>query len=85
MLVAYSYYEELQLGLGDRFLREVLDRYNDIRKHPQYYGFMDEQRLVRDVALKSFPYLAVYEIKDDAVIVYSIHHGHRHPDKRFRK
>ena len=31
---AYSYYEELQPGLGDRFLAEVLERYNEISKHP---------------------------------------------------
>jgi hypothetical protein len=36
-LEAYNYYEELQQGLGDRFLSEVLERYNDISKHPQYY------------------------------------------------
>ncbi len=41
-LEAYCYYEEKQPGLGDRFLSEVLERYNDISKHPEYYGFIDE-------------------------------------------
>jgi hypothetical protein len=31
---AYNYYEELQTGLGDRFLAEVLERYNEINRHP---------------------------------------------------
>ena len=52
---AYNYYEGLQPGLGDRFLAEVLERYNEISKHPQYYGFIDGQRIIRDVILKSFP------------------------------
>jgi len=41
-LEGYNYYEQLQQGLGDRFLSEVMERYNDISKHPQYYGFVDE-------------------------------------------
>ena len=35
---AFTYYEKLQPGLGDRFLTEVLERFNEISKHPQYYG-----------------------------------------------
>ena len=84
-LEAYNYYEGLQPGLGDRFLAEVLERYNDISKHPQYYGFIDEKRIIRDVILKSFPYLIVYEIKNDSVIIFSVHCTHKYPNKRFRK
>ena len=82
---AYNYYETLKPGLGDQFLEELLERFNEIRKHPRYYGFIDEQHLIRDVMLKSFPYLVVYEVEDDAVIIYPVHCGYRHPDKRFRK
>ncbi len=31
---AYNYYEEVQPGLGDRFLAELLVRFNEISKHP---------------------------------------------------
>ena len=84
-LEAYNYYEEIRQGLGDRFLSEVLERYKDISKHPQYYGFIDEQHTVRDVILKSFPYLVVYEIEKETVIIYSIHCTYKNPDKRFKK
>jgi|ERR1035437_3941516 hypothetical protein len=84
-LEGYNYYEQLQQGLGDRFLSEVLERYNDISKHPQYYGFVDEHHIIRDVILKSFPYLVVYEVEDDAVIIYAVHCTYKHPDKKFRK
>jgi len=39
---AFNHYEKIQLGLGDRFLAEVLKRFEEISKHPQYYGFIDE-------------------------------------------
>ena len=82
---AYEHYEKIQPGLGGRFLAEVLDRYKEISKHPQYYGFIDDQYMIRDVMLRSFPYQIVYEIEGDKVIIYSVHCSHRHPDKRFRK
>lgn len=81
----YNYYEEIQTGLGDRFLSELLVRFNEISKHPQYYGFIDSQNIIRDIKLKSFPYLIVYEIDAEKVIIYSVHCGYRHPEKRIRK
>lgn len=81
---AFNFYEKIQTGLGDRFLAEVLQRFEEISKHPQYYGFIDEQHMIRDVKLKSFPYLVVYEVDEDKIIVYSIHCCSKHPDKRFR-
>lgn len=82
---AYNYYEEIQSGLGDRFLAELLVRFNEISKHPHYYGFIDEQKIIRDIKLKSFPYLIVYEIEAETVIIYSVHCAYRNPDKRIRK
>ena len=82
---AYNYYENIQPGLGDRFLAELLVRFNEISRHPQYYGFIDEQKIIRDVKLKSFPYLVVYEIESEAVVIYSVHCAYRNPDKRISK
>ena len=82
---AYNYYDEIQPGLGDRFLAELLIRFNEISRHPHYYGFIDAQKIIRDVKLKSFPYLVVYEIESEAVVIYSVHCAYRNPDKRIRK
>jgi hypothetical protein len=82
---AYNYYETIQQGLGERFLAELLVRLNEISKHPQYYGFIDDQHIIRDVRLRNFPYLVVYEIENERVVIYSVHCTYRHPDKRFGK
>ena len=82
---AYNYYEKIQEGLGDRFLGEVLERYNRLNKHPQYYGFIDDQHKIRDVMLRSFPYQIVYENENENVIIYSVHNCSRNPEKRFTK
>ena len=80
---AYWYYESKQPGLGERFLEELLQRYFDISRHPEYFTFIDEQKIIRDIRLKHFPYLVVYEIIGDTVVVYSVHNCYRNPDKRF--
>ena len=49
--------------MGDRFMAELLQRLNEISEHPHYYGFIDEKHVIRDVKLKSFPYLIVYEVE----------------------
>jgi len=82
---AYTYYEEKSPGLGDRFLEELIHRFNDIILHPEYYSFIDEQKIIRDVKLRHFPYLVVYEIGEDKVIVYSVFNGYKNPDKKLTK
>ncbi len=82
---AYNYYEEKSPGLGERFLQELIQRYKDIIEHPEYYGFIDEQKVIRDVKLRHFPYLVVYEISDDKVIVYSVFNGSKSPNKKVPK
>jgi len=61
---AYTYYEEKSPGFGERFLQELVKRYNEIIEHPEHYGCIDEQKIIRDVKFRHFPYLVVYEIRD---------------------
>ena len=84
---AYNYYEENQLGLGEKFLLSLQKRYEDLIKHPNNYSFIneDETLKLRDVLLDTFPYLVVFEIIKDEVIVYAIHNTHKHPNKKIRK
>ena len=82
---AYTYYEQKSPGLGERFLQELIQRYNEISEHPEYYGFIDEHKIIRDVKLRHFPYLVVYEINNDKVIVYSVFNGYKNPNKKVTK
>ncbi len=82
---AYRYYEEKSPGLGGRFLQELIQRYSEIIEHPEYYGFIDEQKIIRDVKLRHFPYLVVYEINGDKVIVYAVFNGYKNPAKKISK
>ena len=78
-LEAYLYYEDKQVGLGERFLIELNVRYQQIEKNPQHYGFIsaDVEKTLRSVRLKTFPYIVIYDFSDHTVIVYAVHNYHK--------
>lgn len=78
---AYLYYERAQSGLGERFLSELQKRYNEIQEHPQFYGFIDLDKKMRDVKVKHFPYQVVYGIIENSVIVFSVFNSFQNPSK----
>ena len=81
---AYLYYERIRFGLGDRFLTALFERYNDISIHPEYFGFVDANNVIRDVKINKFPYTIVYEVQADAIVIYAVYHNNRHSDNRFK-
>lgn len=71
---AYLFYEERVEGLGEKFLVEVEKTIHSLASNPQYNTFCDTTRSIRDVALKRFPYVIIYEVFQDRIVVLSIHH-----------
>ena len=74
--------KNLQAGLGERFLTELQSRYSEICEHPQFYGFIDAGKTIRDLKVKHFPYQVVYEIIENAIIVFSVFNSYQEPSKR---
>ncbi len=85
MLESYLYYEEKQSGLGEQFLVTVQKRFADLSTHPEYYSFIDQRKILRDVALDQFPYVIVYEIAGKEVIIYAVHATHKRPIPQYRR
>lgn len=83
-LNAFVYYEEKQQGLGEKFLNNLDKRYIDLSLHPYNYSYINEDplKILRDVRLKNFPYVIVFEIAETDVIVYAIHHLKKHPEQK---
>ena len=80
---AYQWYEKQQPGLGDSFLTEVEDCYDRIESAPLLYVKIEKN--FRQILLRTFPYVLVFEIIDDEVIVYAVFHTSRDTRKKFRK
>ncbi len=77
---AYLYYEGKRKGLGEEFL-EHLDTYFDrIRANPKH--FPKKRKPYREAFIKRFPFLIIYEIEKNKVIVYSVFNTWQNPDKK---
>ncbi len=77
---AYTFYEDQQTGLGDRFLNELAHFFEKLKHHPTYYSFVSEAKTIRALALKKFPYKIIYEIDGDELYVFAIHHFSQNSD-----
>jgi hypothetical protein len=71
---SYLYYENQSDGLGDRFLTEIEFTLNKIASHPEHYSFCDTTKTIRDISLPNFPFVVIFELIQNGVIVFNIHH-----------
>jgi plasmid stabilization system protein ParE len=77
---AYLYYEEQKVGLGNRFL-ETLESYLErVKKYPEHYQI--KRKPYREAFIKNFPYIIIYEIEGDKIIVYAVFNTWRNPNKK---
>ena len=76
-LDAYLYYEDKLDGLGDKFLKALHDRYDQLSISPENYSFIDKRKKLRDIKLRGFPYVIIYDNIGTEVTVYAIHNSHK--------
>ena len=79
----YDWYEEQQLGLGELFLTELDACYDKLETWPAVYAKI--QKNFRQIILKTFPYVVVFEIIKNEVVVYAVFHTSRNPKKKFKR
>lgn len=84
ILDAYIYYEDQQIDLGERFLKYVYETLNRVAENPQYYSFLeaDIESTFRRIQVPHFPFIVIYEINEDSIVVYEVHNHHKKPRKK---
>jgi plasmid stabilization system protein ParE len=75
-----DWYNEQQPQLGDRFLSEVIRTFRLIENNPLHYEQKFSKQF-RFAMLNIFPYLVVFKIKNQLVIVNAVFHTSRNPKK----
>jgi len=80
---AYDWYEKQRSSLGEELLIELETAYNKIAEHPEYFGFIDERKELRDYLLPRFPFLIVYKVVANTVQVITVHHAKKNPSKKY--
>jgi mRNA-degrading endonuclease RelE of RelBE toxin-antitoxin system len=79
---AYDWYEQQSKGLGEIFLSELNTCYKKIETQPTFYK--KAKKNFRQIRLKRFPYLVVYEILKSEVVVFAVFHTSRNPNSKFK-
>jgi plasmid stabilization system protein ParE len=74
---AYYWYENKQMGLGERLLDDLDDCFSSLRKNPKQFAKTHKE--MRQALLKIFPFAVIYEIEKELIIIYAIFHTSRNP------
>jgi plasmid stabilization system protein ParE len=74
------WYNEQKQGLGTEFQREVFNTLKYIRKDPLIYSIRFSGKF-HFAKANRFPFLIVYEITEDLIIINAVFHTSRNPAK----
>lgn len=79
---AHGWYEERRDGWGAVFEAEVIACCRYIAQTPQ--GFPKAYGSFRRIGMKRFPYVLIYRVIGEEVIIFRVLHGRRDRDKLMR-
>jgi plasmid stabilization system protein ParE len=82
---AYSWYIEQSIKAADNFVIAVDEAINTVCANPHRYK--KSHKDLREVILKKYPFYLIYLIdeKKKTIIITSIYHTKRDPDKKYIK
>lgn len=70
IIAIYKWYEKVKFNLGEEFLTELDVCFEYIQKFPE--GFEDKYKSFRFVSVKRFPYIVIYELFNNAIVVFLV-------------
>lgn len=77
ILESVAYYDAQPAStLSDRFISDIDAAVEKLTVHPKRYSYYQNTKL-RSCALENFPFVLLYEIAGDEVVVYSVRHTSR--------
>ena len=80
----WEWYEERQMGLGDRFVNEVTSRIQKIEENPE--GYPTRYKNYKEAPVPVFPYLIIYRVskRKKSIRIVSVFHTSLNPKKKYR-
>jgi plasmid stabilization system protein ParE len=79
---AMLYYEDRRAGLGDDFRQRVSETIQSIARQPLRFPEYEGKRLTRlfrRALVTRFPYIVVYEAREDETLIVAVAHTSREP------
>ena len=78
MHAAANYYEECQIGLGNRFLDEVLLTGRRVAENPEAWPIISGR--IRRCLMKRFPFGMLFRVEAERIYVLAVMHLRREPN-----
>lgn len=75
---AFEWYEKQKAGLGFELIEEIENGYEKLGKHPLHYTAINDK--FRRIKINRFPYLIVFEIEENNIIITQLKHTSRKPE-----
>jgi hypothetical protein len=75
---AISWYESKRVGLGNEFLEELHEYYEILKTETPSFE-LKRKPTFRELPLKRFPYVIIYELRDKTIFVYSVFNTNQDP------
>lgn len=75
---AVDWYDDQKEGLGKLFARVFEKTVHAISERPAMFPIEYGQK--RKAVVQKFPYIIIFEIRDDAVSILAVFHASRNPD-----
>ena len=79
----YNWYESKQKDLGERFINKLDEYFNRISFTPGI--FPQKHKGLRQVVMMGFPFVIIFEIEDDNVVVYAVFNTYQDPGKLHKR
>jgi plasmid stabilization system protein ParE len=81
---SWYWYEQHQVGLGNKFEVAVYNKLEEIQQNPERYP--KKRVSYRETKIKKFPFLIIYKFyKEETLItVFSIFHTSRNPKLKYK-
>ncbi|MBZ9730418.1 type II toxin-antitoxin system RelE/ParE family toxin [Salegentibacter sp. JZCK2] len=76
---AIDWYEAKQPGLGKRFLDDIEKTLNRIQSDPYIFPL---EGSYRNALLDTFPYIVIFEIDSQEIIILAFFNTHQNPTKK---
>ncbi|MFD2035923.1 type II toxin-antitoxin system RelE/ParE family toxin [Belliella marina] len=77
---AYVYYEKEQADLGEFFLTQLDKSFERIKSNPLH--FPKKRDPFREALVSKFPYIVIFEIEEENIIIYSVFNTWKDPRKK---
>ena len=80
LLESALWYESLQIGLGEKFTKKIEAYLSRIQNNPLHFPL--KKGNLREAYIQKFPFVIIYEIIDNEIVVFSVFSTHQNPKKK---